>query len=190
TDPAQAQAPCRSAQRTPKLAAGRRFTSSAFATHNADLRGLVLDEDSQKAWVLHRQYAVRGMFNPPSVVAIDRHPDEHGLPVNQPIGVLEVCNGPNRMVRHDAGRGPRLFINCFENGQIYVVEPDLLSVEAIIEVGTGPVDFVFAENEPSVAYVAGFANNNVSVVDLKPGSVTEYRVLQRLGFPRPTAVPQ
>jgi DNA-binding beta-propeller fold protein YncE len=190
TDPSQTRAACGAPARTPRLAAGRRFASPAFATHSADLRGLVLDETGERAWVLHRQYAVRGVFNPPAVVAIDRRPDEYGLPLNQPIGLVEVCNGPNRMVRHDAGRGDRLFVNCFENGQIYVVDPDLMVVEAIIEVGTGPVDFVFAPNERSVAYVAGFANNNVSVVDLEPGSLTEYRVVQRIGFPRPTAVPK
>ena len=46
------------------------------------------------------------------------------------------------------------------------------------------------EDDRTVAYVAGFANNNVSVLDLKPGSPTEYRVVQRIGFPRPTAVPR
>jgi hypothetical protein len=30
-----------------------------------------------------------------------------------------------------------------------------------------------------------FANNNVAVVDLQPGSNTEFRVVQRIGFPRP-----
>jgi DNA-binding beta-propeller fold protein YncE len=177
-------------RRNVNLSAGRHFASSAFGTHGADLRGLVLDPDIDRGWVLHRQFAVRGEYNPPSLVAIDRSPDERGLPLNAPIGVVQVCNGPNRMVRHDAGRGPRLFVNCFENGQIYVVDPDQLTVDAIVEVGTGPIDFVFAEDDPAVAYVAGFANNNVSVLDLKPGSPTEYRVVQRIGFPRPTAVPK
>jgi DNA-binding beta-propeller fold protein YncE len=173
-----------------RLASGRRFASSAFGTHGADLRGLVVDPDAERAWVLHRQYALRTEYNPPSVVALDRHPDEHGLPLNRPTGVLGVCNGPNRMILHDAGRGPRLFVNCFENGQIYVIEPNELAVEAIIEVGTGPIDFVFADTDPTIAYVAGFANNNVAVVDLQPGSPTEYRVIQRIGFSRPQAVPK
>jgi DNA-binding beta-propeller fold protein YncE len=184
------QVRCGSPQRDLRLAAGRRFASSAFGTRGADLRGLVVDPDQDRAWVLHRQYAVRAEYNPPSVVTIDRRPDQRGLPLNQPVGVVEVCNGPNRMVLHDAGRGPRLFVNCFENGQIYVVEPNQLTVDAIIEVGTGPIDFVFAEDNPSLAYVAGFANNNVAVLDLKPGSVTEYRIVQRIGFSRPTAVPK
>ena len=173
-----------------ELVAGRSFASSAFGTRGADLRGIVVDQAHERAFVLHGQYAVRGEFNPPSVVALDRHPDARGLPLNQPIGLVEVCNGPNRILSRDAGRGVRLFVNCFENGQIYVIEPNLLVVEAIIEVGTGPAELIIPEEDPTLAYVAGFANNNVTVIDLEPGSLTEYRVVQRIGFARPTAVPK
>jgi hypothetical protein len=184
------QVPCGSPQRNLQLAAGRSFASAAFATRTADMRGIVVDEPNQRAFVLHGQLAIRSEFNPPSVVAIDRRPDSRGVPVNQPTGVVEVCNGPNRILARDAGRGMRLYVNCFENGQIYVIEPTLLNVEAIIEVGTGPAELIIPEEDPTLAYVAGFANNNVTIVDLKPGSVTEHRVIQRIGFARPTAVPQ
>ena len=36
----------------------------------------------------------------------------------------------------------------------------------------------------STAYVVGFGDNNISVVDLAPGADNEYRVVHRLGFPR------
>jgi hypothetical protein len=42
---------------------------------------------------------------------------------------------------------------------------------------------VFDEKRP-VAYAVGFADNNVSVINLEPGSPTEYQVIQRIGFPR------
>jgi len=173
-----------------ELVAGRSFASSAFATRGADLRGMVVDEPNQRAFVLHGQFAVRGEFNPPSVVALDRRPDARGLPLNQPTGVVEVCNGPNRILARDAGRGMRLYVNCFENGQIYVIEPNLLNVEAIIEVGTGPAELIIPESNPTLGFIAGFANNNVTIIDLKPGNVTENRVIQRIGFARPTAVPR
>ena len=38
----------------------------------------------------------------------------------------------------------------------------------------------------SVAYVLNFTQNNVVVVDLAPGSPTQYHVVQRLGFPTVT----
>jgi hypothetical protein len=40
------------------------------------------------------------------------------------------------------------------------------------------------EHYGTTAYVVGFGDNNISVVDLTPGSDTEYRVVHRLGFPR------
>ena len=147
---------------------------------------MVLSADDQRAYLLHRQYADRlnGEYNPASIVSVDRRRDDEGDPVNLPMSLVEVCNGPTKMLAHDAGRGTRLFVNCFEGGQIYVVEPETLAIEAIIEVGAGPDDLVFAPKDPTRAFVAGFASNNVSVLDLRPGSPTEYRVIQRIGFPR------
>jgi YVTN family beta-propeller protein len=190
SEPEKVACGTKTAPRDLTLAAGHRFPSAAFGSRGADLRGVVVDHGGERVFVLHRQYSVRGEFNPPSVVAINRRPDAQGVPLDEPIGVVEVCNGPNRLLSHDAGQGARLYVNCFENGQIYVIDPELLNVEDIIEVGTGPAELVFSDFDPTVAFVAGFANNNVSVLDLKPGSPTQNRVVQRLGFARPTAVPK
>jgi hypothetical protein len=38
-------------------------------------------------------------------------------------------------------------------------------------------------NHKPIAYVVGFGDNNISVVDLDPTSPTEYHVIQRIGFP-------
>jgi DNA-binding beta-propeller fold protein YncE len=84
---------------------------------------------------------------------------------------------------HDAGRGSLLYITCFEGGQIYVVDPQALLVVAIIEVGHGPTALRFSPTDPTIAFVADYADNNLSVIDLDPGSPTEYAVVQRLGFP-------
>ena len=168
-----------------RLVPGRRFASTVFGSRGADLRGMVFSPDASQAYVLHRQYAGRSFeFNPASVELIDRTPDIDGEPGDRPVGFVEVCNGPTKIAWHDAGRGPRLFINCFEGGQVYVMDPVLLDIEGIIEVGAGPADFEFSPLDATVAYVTAFANNNVSVVDLRPGSGTEYRVVQRIGFPR------
>jgi DNA-binding beta-propeller fold protein YncE len=168
------------------MVAGQRFSSSIFGTRGADLRGLVLSPSGDRAYLLHRQYADRlhGEYNPPAVVAVDRTPDEHGDPQSRPMGLVEVCSGPTELFWHDAGRGPRLFVNCFDGGEVYVIDPVLMVVDAIIEVGTGPADLQFSPVDPTVAYVAGFASNNVNVVDLRPGSATEFRVVQRIAFPR------
>jgi DNA-binding beta-propeller fold protein YncE len=91
---------------------------------------------------------------------------------------------------HDAGRGPRLFVDCYEGGQVNVVDPNLMALEATIDVGAGPADLQFTAGDPTTAYVAAYANNNIAVLDLRPGSPTEYRVVQRIGFVRTsTALP-
>jgi hypothetical protein len=84
---------------------------------------------------------------------------------------------------HDAGRGSLLFITCYEGGEIYVVDPQAPLVVAIIEAGHGPTALTFSPTDPTIAFVAGYADNNVEVIDLKPGSPTEYMVVQGLGFP-------
>ena len=146
----------------------------------------MLPPPGDRGYVLHKEYADRlhAEYNPPSVVAIDRTPDSRGDPKNRPVALVEVCTGPTQLAWHDAGRGPRLFVNCFEGGQIYVVDPTLMVVDAIIEVGAGPADLQFSPNDPTVAYVTAFANNNLALLDLRPGVPTEYRVTQRIGFPR------
>jgi hypothetical protein len=173
-----------SPERDLSIVSGPRFASSVFGTRGAFLRGLVLVPTGDRAYVLHRQYAAGSEFNPPSVVAIDRSLDARGEPQSRPLAVVEVCNGPTKLLWHDAGRGPRLFVNCFEGGQVYVVDPVQMVADAIMEVGAGPADLQFSSSDETTAYVVGFANNNVSVLDLRPGSPTEYRVVQRLGFPR------
>lgn len=190
TDCTRADAPPRDTSGV-DLVPGVGFYASAFSARTSDLRGLLFSADGTRAWVLNRQYenSRTGDFTPPALLAVDRTPGAQGQPVNRTTNVLEVCRGPTRMREHDAGRGPRLYVNCFEGGQIYVVDPALFEAEAIIEAGHGPAEIVFSPSDPTVAYVAGFADNVVSVLDLKPGSATEYRVVQHLGFPRPGNIP-
>lgn len=168
------------------LVPGRRFLSTAFSPHGEDLRGLdlrgfVLSPDGRWAYILHRN---TGRFDPAALAIIDRRPDERGDPLNIPTAVLEVCPGPTELRMHDAGRGHQLFVTCFEGGQIYVIDPSVPSVTAIIEAGNGPTALAFSPADPTIAFVAGFADNDVAVIDLAPGSPTEYRVVQRFGFPR------
>jgi DNA-binding beta-propeller fold protein YncE len=52
-------------------------------------------------------------------------------------------------------------------------------------VGRGPSGLVFDNTHGrEVAYVVGFGDNNISVIDLVPGSPTEYHMIQRIGFQR------
>jgi DNA-binding beta-propeller fold protein YncE len=166
------------------------FLSSAFYPNGFDIRGFALSDDRQQGFVLHRNNDVSvGSLNtsrldPSALVVLDRRPDERGQPLNTPTNIVEVCTGPTSMVQHDAGRGQRFFITCFEGGQIYVVDPKLPAVTGIVDVGRGPSTIVFSATDPGLAFVTTFADNSVAVLDLTPGSPTENRVVQRIGFPR------
>lgn len=83
---------------------------------------------------------------------------------------------------HDAGRGNRIFITCYDTGQVYVVDPIYMTVTAIIDVGAGPTSLVFSPTEAK-AYVASFFNSHLSVIDFAPGSRTENHVILRMGLP-------
>lgn len=106
-----------------------------------------------------------------------------GFSNGTPTEFIEVCQSPTFLHKHDAGAGDRLFINCFDTGEVYVIDPSIPRVERIFGVGRGPAGLVFPENDPTVAYVVGFSDNNITVVDIAPGSRSQYHVVQRIGFP-------
>lgn len=158
------------------------FYSSAFLPHGADIRGILFSADGSKAFVLHRNDA-DAIANPPALAVLDRTRLADGTVSNTPIAVLEVCSGPTSMQMHDAGRGARIYVTCYDDGQIYVVDPNILVVTAIIDAGAGPTSLVFSHLDPGFAYVASFANSHLSVLDLNPGSPTENHVILRIGLP-------
>jgi len=174
------------------LVPGKEITSSVFLPSGTDIRDFLLSPDGNQAYILHRNTPELTTSTDPAALVvidrrpdrvIDRRPDQNGEPSNRPSAILEICSGANQMQFHDAGRGSLLYITCFEGGQIYVVDPQAPLVVAMIEAGHGPTALTFSPNDPTIAFVADYADNNVSVIDLKPGSRTEYMVVQGLGFP-------
>jgi YVTN family beta-propeller protein len=158
------------------------FSSSAFLPNGADIRGIIFEADGSKAFVLHRNDA-DAIANPPALAVLDRTRLADGTVSNTPLAVLEVCGGPTSMQMHDAGRGARIYVTCYDDGQIYVVDPNAVVVTAIIDAGAGPTSLVFSHLDPGFAYVASFANSHLSVLDLNPGSPTENHVILRIGLP-------
>ena len=90
-----------------------------------------------------------------------------------PTDVLETCSSPTFLYQHDshAGEAPRLFVNCFDTGEVYVFDPAGPTLLTTFIVGRGPAGMVFDTARP-LAYVLDFSQNDVSVVDLAPGSPT------------------
>jgi hypothetical protein len=162
------------------LVSARSLLVPGFFPRGTDLRGLILQPERGRGFVLHRNTS----GDPAALVRVGLR-DDLGAATSQlqPTATVEICSGPMMMQLHDAGRGPRIFIPCFESSQVYVVDPEIPAVDAIIDVGAGPASIDFPPDDPTIAYVAGFRDSTVSVIDLAPGSRTEYRTVQLIGFP-------
>lgn len=162
------------------LVASAPTAAAAFIPRGSETRGLVFQPERQRAFILHRNSG----GNPAALVRADISDAGAGRFTFRPTETIDVCSGPAQLALHDGGRGARLYVPCFDSGQIYVVDPDLMVVTNIVETGRGPASVTFDPSDPGLAYVVGFIDNNVSVLDLRPGSPTELRIIQRIGFPR------
>lgn len=156
------------------------YLPTSFLPSGNDIRGFLLDEAARRAYVLHRNVS-RG---PAAIAMLDVSRDQAGRTVFTTVQTVEVCSGPSTFAMHDAGRGNRLFVTCFDAGQIYVVDPVAGVVTGAIDAGRGPSRLAFDPNDPTVAYVAGFSENTVGVIDIRPESITENRLVQRIGIPK------
>jgi DNA-binding beta-propeller fold protein YncE len=135
---------------------------------------------------IHRAFLLQR--TPPALVGFDTLDGQ-----NVASDVLEVCSGPTFLyMRSPTNSDPmnsandqQLFVTCFEAGEVYVIDPYAMRLISIIEVGRGPAGLSFSKGSPKRAYVVGFGANNVSTVDLEPGSPTQYHVIEHIGFPSP-----
>jgi hypothetical protein len=140
-----------------------------------------------------RAYALQRV--PPALVGFSIAKNQAGGPSATPTDISETCSSPTFLYQYPpeitdssapAPASPsRLFVNCFDTGEIYIFDPAVPTLLTTLQVGRGPAGMVFDSARP-VAYVMGFSDNNISVVDLAPGSQTQYHVIQRLGFPSVT----
>jgi hypothetical protein len=154
---------------------GEQLGTGVGGSLGTELRGveLVVDAENnlQRTFVLQR--------TPPALVAID--------PVSgAPAAIIEVCQSPSALAQHVGKRGSMLYITCFDAGEVYVVDPSVPRLRAIVPVGRGPASTVFDPMDPTRAYVVGFGANNVLVLDIDPDSPRRDRIVQRMGFPSAT----
>ncbi len=140
-----------------------------------DGRGLAFSADGNRLHVLNR--------NPPMLQTIDTSAGPDGYPQNTIAGAVEICSRASQLVLADVGGGERAFVSCFSAGQVWVVDTESSSVDAIINVGRGPHAVAVAPSRRRL-YVTNFLEDTISVVDLTPEASTEYRVVLRLGRTR------
>jgi hypothetical protein len=173
---------------------------AAFPSGQGYNTGLVGTETRGIEFVGNRAFVLQRI--PPALVPFEPLPPmAPALSPNIPGGMIETCSNPTFLYKHITESGTRLFVNCFDVGEVDVFDPISPHLVQTFSVGRGPAGLVFSPPDTSpagagttvdlttraygrhVAFVVGFGDNNISVVDLQPGSPTELHVIQRLGFP-------
>jgi YVTN family beta-propeller protein len=143
-----------------------------------DNRGMVFGSGGDRMYTVNRL--------PPSLMMYDTSINAQGTPANTLLAATDICRQASRVFLADSGDGDRVYVSCFGDGTIYVIDPrDGLQVEDVISVGHGPYDVVASPSKKRL-YVTNYLEDTVAVVDITPGSVTRNRVVMRLGQPKTT----
>jgi DNA-binding beta-propeller fold protein YncE len=142
---------------------------------SADGRAIAFGQGGDLAYVMNRE--------PPSVALLDTSIQETGVPNNTISGGTDLCREAASMVVAGAGDAERAYVTCFQDGEVYVVDPRAGGeVEAVTPVGRGPFDLAAAPGRGRL-YVSNFFEDSIAVMDLVPGSATQYRVVLRIRNP-------
>jgi DNA-binding beta-propeller fold protein YncE len=144
--------------------------------NSSDSRGMAFSPTGDQLYLVNRR--------PPSLQIFDTSLDATGVPANRPIGTTDICRQSSTVAVADSGDGERAYVTCFQDGQIYVVDPrGSVSVEDIVLVGRGPYSVVAAPTRKRL-YVTNFLEDTLAVIDITPNAPTRNRVVLRIGIPR------
>ena len=143
---------------------------------STDTRGLAFSATGDRMYLVNRR--------PPSLQIFDTSLGPTGFPRNKGIGATDICRQASTLSVMDAGDGERVYVTCFQDGELYVVDPrGLGSVENIVTVGRGPYAVATAATRKKV-YVTNFLEDTIAVVDVSPSSPDHDRVVLRIGEPK------
>ena len=140
---------------------------------STDTRGMAFSASGDRLYLLNR--------NPPTLQIYDTSLGPTGFPKNDGIAATDVCRQASTLSVVDVGDGDRAFITCFQDGELYVVDPRGNSgVADVISVGRGPYEVAAAPSLKKV-FVSNFLEGTIAVVDVSPTSVFRDRVVLRIG---------
>jgi YVTN family beta-propeller protein len=151
------------------------------AGSSSDTRGMQFSADGNRLYLVNRL--------PPSLQVYDTSIDQTGTPRNLPLGASDICREASSTSVIDAGAGERVYVTCFLDGQVYVVDPAGQSqVEDIISVGRGPYAAAALTGKNTGGhkqlFVSNFLEDTIAVIDLSIDSPRRNRVVLRIGTPR------
>jgi DNA-binding beta-propeller fold protein YncE len=139
-----------------------------------DARAMAFGAGGDLAYVVNRE--------PPSVALVDTSLTDGGVPRNVILGGTDICREASAIAVGDVGEGERAFVSCFQDGEIYVIDPTGSGrVEAVTTVGRGPFGVAVSPTRRRL-YVSNFFENTIAVLDLTPGTTSQYRVAMRIGL--------
>lgn len=169
---------------SPFLLPGNYFFLDAVggqAGDSEDTRGITFSPDGNRMYLINR--------DPPSLQIFDTSMKPTGFPANTAIGATDLCREANLLQALDAGDGERVYVTCFQDGVIDVIDPNgggaLIDQ---IQVGSGPYA-VAASLSRKKLYVTNFLDDTLAVIDIAPGSPTRDRVVLRVGTVKPPVAP-
>jgi YVTN family beta-propeller protein len=150
---------------------------------SSDTRGMQFAPTGDRLFVVNRR--------PPSLQIFDTTLGPDGVPRNEATGASDICRQASTLTVFGDGDNERAYVTCFQDGEVYVVDPRGTSqVEDIITVGRGPYSVVGATYQPadkrSLLFISNFLEDTIAVVDVTPSSPTRNRVVLRIGQPKVT----
>jgi len=144
-----------------------------FGGGSTDTRGMSFSSTGDRLYLVNRE--------PPTLQIIDTSLSKTGFPVNAAVAGSPICRQASTLTVLDPGDGERVYVTCFQDGEIYVVNPSGQSqVEDIIEVGRGPYAVVASKTRDKL-YVTNFLEDTIAVIDVSPTSPLRDRVVMRIG---------
>src|SRR6266545_1523687 len=91
------------------------FMNRAVATSTGG-RGITFSDDGSRAYIVNRV--------PPMLHIFDTSMDALGVPRNEFVAGVELCSQASNLTVARTVRGDRVYVACFGNGQIWVINPD------------------------------------------------------------------
>lgn len=139
-------------------------------------RGIAFNASGTLAFVAYR--------SPPSLLVVDTALDADGLPRNRILGSVPLGDGPAGVAVAKTGPDGRelVYVTAFTADTMYVVDPLVMDVVAVIDVGDGPFDIAIVDRpgERQRAYITLFEEQRVSVVELDRTSPFYHQEIARV----------
>lgn len=163
----------------PYMLPGNWFFLDAVGGNNGgsnDTRGMAASLDGSRLYLVNRK--------PPSIQIWDTSIGPTGFPRNKALGGTDICRQGSTVAISGSGDAERAYVTCFQDGQVYVIDPrGAVSVEDIVVVGRGPYAAAAARTK-NLLLVTNFLEDSIAVLDTTPNVRTHNRVVLRIGKAR------